>query len=195
MINALKSIGAFGFLVTVFMAGFGLSSSRWSASNAILQNDLRHAQEELAKARAEVGAAKADFAALQPRPTSTPEAIAAPSPEPSTSLPEASTTPSAKPEPRASNSEKVTLERDQSATLFDGQVVISLVGISYEGDPLRHKATATIGGPGTNNVQIEKQDVGYVARFKDFEVRIVGANTFNVDFSVTRLPVSPSQRR
>jgi hypothetical protein len=81
--------------------------------------------------------------------------------------------------------EKVTLKAGQTQDAFDGQVFISLIGTSFEGDPLRYKVTATVGGPGAKPVSIAKQDIGFTIRFKQFDVRVLESGTFAATFAIT----------
>jgi hypothetical protein len=224
MTNTIKAVGAFGFLVAVFMAGFGIATAIWSSSNASFQIDLRHAQEEATNARAELAAAKADYSFLRGQTSTAPKPTPIEKPAPTIRPREDSSSPSAteaeKPTPKATPGEDpisnnatateksvakgadpdratVTVSPDHTETVFDGALFISLQGIAFEGDPLHHKVVGIIGGPGAPNVQIDKADVGYVTQFKAkdvFEVRVSSATTFNATFLVTRTHPTPSKR-
>lgn len=87
----------------------------------------------------------------------------------------------------AFDSVRVVLQTQSSVSLFGGQVVVSLVGISFEGDPLRHKVIATIGAPGKVNRTLDKVDVGFATVFEGYEVRLVASDTFSATFVVTRV--------
>lgn len=79
------------------------------------------------------------------------------------------------------------LDTQTTSSLFGGKVFISLVGLSYEGNPPRHKVVATIGAPGKQNFTLEKVDVGYVTVFEGYEIRLVASDTFTATFAVTHL--------
>jgi hypothetical protein len=87
--------------------------------------------------------------------------------------------------------ERVTLRSGQSGLLFGGALTISLVGVPFEGDPLRHKVIASIGSPGKENKTVEKADVGYATVYDGFEVRVLAAETLTATFQGTRLKSPP----
>jgi hypothetical protein len=66
------------------------------------------------------------------------------------------------------NYERLALRAGSSGTAGDGQLVISVVGIAFEGDPLRYKVTFAVGGPGAQTTTYAKQDVGATVRWKRF---------------------------
>jgi hypothetical protein len=172
MLQALKGIGAFAFLLAVFMAGITISNNNWSSYNATLQTDLRHTQEERDKLRAELGATKAEVLGTK------------------TSQPTLNPTVATK----KVNQEDVTVTSvnvlvGESASVFDGALTISVVAIVFEGNPYRYKVVATVGGPGIENVSIDHADVGYVASVKSkdsFEVRVVSISSSVATFSVRK---------
>ena len=83
---------------------------------------------------------------------------------------------------------RVVLRTGETATPFDGRVLISLVGIKYHGDPLRHAVSASIGSPGKSNKTLESVDVGFAIVYEGYEVRLVASDTLTGTFLVTRLP-------
>lgn len=85
------------------------------------------------------------------------------------------------------NFERVILRTGETARPFDGKIIVSLVGIKFEGDPLRHKVIATIGVPGKENKTIDKVDVGFAVVVEGYEVRVVASDTFGAAFLVTRV--------
>ena len=86
-----------------------------------------------------------------------------------------------------SRSETVAVREGKSGAGGRGEVVISVIGIAYEGNPLRHKVTFAVGGPGAPTTTYTKQDVGATVRVKQFEVRLLSADTFDVSFMITPL--------
>ncbi|ATN93574.1 hypothetical protein VW6S_22 [Pseudomonas phage VW-6S] len=90
-------------------------------------------------------------------------------------------------EPVKPSFEVSQIDTQSTSSFFDGKVFVSLVGISYEGNPTRHKVVATIGAPGKQSVTLEKVDVGSVTVFEGYEIRLVASDTFTATFSVTRL--------
>lgn len=174
----IKGVGAFGILVAIFMAGFGISHNNWTSLHAQLQNDLRHAQEDATKARAELGAAKTEFVQLK--------AASINAAQPGSPLKDGA---GAKADANL-NEITINIPRAKSVTLFDGKLLISLIATPYEGDPLRHTVVATIGSPGHPNLDIDRKDVGYVTEYKasdTFRIRITEASTFDATFLATRV--------
>jgi len=97
-----------------------------------------------------------------------------------------------KSEPTRPSSEKketeeiIRVDPDKTGKLFGGAVRVSVIGISFEGDPLRHKVTAKV--EGFNKSQFfEKADVGTMLSFQDgnlvYEVRLHEVSTFTAEFS------------
>ncbi|SEO78435.1 hypothetical protein [Propionispora vibrioides] len=82
--------------------------------------------------------------------------------------------------------EIVMVNRGTTGTLFDGAVRVSVIGISFEGSPLRDKVSAKIDGFGLSEV-IEKADVGTLVTLKKgetaYEVRLHSVSTSNAEFS------------
>lgn len=85
------------------------------------------------------------------------------------------------------NSESFSLRAGETARPFNGKIAVSLVGIKFDGDPLRYKIFATIGAPGKENKSLDKADVGYAVVFEGYEVRVVASDTFSATFLVTRI--------
>lgn len=82
--------------------------------------------------------------------------------------------------------EIVRVDTGRTASLFDGSVKVSVIGISFEGDPLRHKVTAKIDGFNMSK-SLDKADVGTLVIFQDgqliYEVRLHEIDTFTAEFS------------
>jgi hypothetical protein len=87
--------------------------------------------------------------------------------------------------------ERSKIDNKSTNSFFDGKIFVSLVGISYEGDPIRHKVVATIGAPGKPSVTLDKVDVGSVTFFEGYEIRLVASDTFTATFVVTHLDSNP----
>lgn len=85
------------------------------------------------------------------------------------------------------STERVILQKGQSTGPFNGKLIVSLVGTSYEGNPLRYKVIATVGSPGKDNKSLEKVDVGFAVLFQGYEVRVIASDTFSATFLVTRV--------
>jgi predicted anti-sigma-YlaC factor YlaD len=84
----------------------------------------------------------------------------------------------------------ITIERGRSGTA-DG-ITISVIGISYEGEPLRHMVIARIGTSSGSGELLEKVDVGHLAEVcvgnQPYIVRLLGAETFKATFAVSIKP-------
>jgi hypothetical protein len=180
----LKAIGAFGVLFLLFMAGFTISTSFWSSSNATLQNDLQHSQDELSKAIRELADLKSEYAAFRQRGitgNSRPGAgnqILPPS-EGGTQA------------PTGQDYEMISVATEETSYGFRGEIFISLAAIAFEGEPLRHKVIATVGSPGLPSLTIDRKEVGFTTRFKakdDFSIVVTEADTFSAQFLVTKIP-------
>ena len=85
------------------------------------------------------------------------------------------------------NAESVEIRTGETARIFNGKISISLVGITFEGDPLRHRASLTIGAPGKPNKTIEKVDVGFAILYEGYEIRVLSSDTFTVNILSTRI--------
>lgn len=95
--------------------------------------------------------------------------------------------------PRSSpNVEVVSIGRGETEILFDGELFISLVAISFEGSPLRHRVDARVGRLGVDSKAFEKLDVGEVVEFEHFEVRILSVGTLTITFQASRIPIEPN---
>lgn len=79
------------------------------------------------------------------------------------------------------------IDNKTTSSFFEGKIFVSVVGISYEGNPTRHMVFTTIGAPGKQSVTVEKADVGSVTFYEGYEIRLVASDTFTATFSVTRL--------
>jgi hypothetical protein len=118
-------------------------------------------------------------------PTELPFQLPKLSPTPNSSRTQSSSTPSA--ELKASGSETIALETNETKSAFNGEVLVSLIGVSYGGDPPTYEVTAIFGGPGSQNLRVEQQAIGSVAHFKYFEIRVISANRSGATFLVTNL--------
>lgn len=179
-----KEFIAFGSVVAVFVAGFTISTGFWSSSNATLQNDLRRSKDELAKANQELADLKSEYALFRQRSItggSRPgvgNQLAPPSGE--------GTQP-----PAGQDYEMIPVATEQTSSGFNGEIFISLAGIAFEGEPLRHKVIATVGSPGFPSLTVDHKDVGFTATFKAkdrFSILVASVDTFSARFRVTRIP-------
>lgn len=84
--------------------------------------------------------------------------------------------------------ETVKVPRQQTATLFDGALEITTVGIDYTGSPLVHRVTASILLPGSEPVKLNRADPGDAIKIGDFQVVITETDTFYAVYRVYALP-------
>ena len=82
---------------------------------------------------------------------------------------------------------EVKLSRGDSAELFQGKLILTLVGISFEGDPLRHRVTATVSSPGGQSTHLNKVDPGESIAYEGYEVRVLSSSTNVARFSIRKL--------
>ncbi len=182
----LRGIGAFAFLVTIFMAGFGISSANWSSSNATLQNDLRHTQEDLSKARQELSDVKSEYAVFREKNASAASTLVAKD----SSTEKSSVVKAPGDFTSVQTAETVTVGTEKTGYAFDNTISISLAATPFEGDPLRHKVIATIGSSGLPSLTIDRKDVGYTTTYKakdSYEILVTAADTFSAQFRVSKL--------
>ena len=185
----IKAIAAFGILVTIFMAGFTISGNFWSSSNATLQSDFRRSNEALVQARAELEKVKLEYSQFRDAHQDKDAGLVKQTPVSSTKtddkqLGATPKNPSGRP---SSQSERLSLRAGDSTDAFGGDVIVSLIGIKFEGDPLRHKATFSIGSQGSPTTTYQKQDIGAVVKWKNFEIRLLSADTFDAKFLISRV--------
>lgn len=84
----------------------------------------------------------------------------------------------------------ITASTERTVSVFDGQLLITVQGIRFDGDPLRHRIYATLGKPGKANKELNGVDPGYVAVYEGFEIRVIETDTFYAKFSIARLASS-----
>lgn len=164
------------------LVGFGFEYARIQETPT--EDRLR---DELSRVRTELLMVQSEYAAYRGR---NPEAKAQGSPIASPPSPAQPTASSPGPVSAQDNIEDKTIGAGSTQTFFGGSVSISVLGISFEGDPLRNKVTAVVGSPGLPNQKVDRQDVGYVMRFKardTYEIRVVRAQTFDAEFRVGRI--------
>ena len=87
-------------------------------------------------------------------------------------------------------SEIVSVPRGKMAKVFEGDILITVQRISFEGSPLRHLVYATVGAFGKPTIELQAVDLGYVMQYHGFEVRVIEVDTFYAKFLVTQLDTS-----
>lgn len=181
----IKAVGAYSILLGFLAIGATIATIFWSSSNANLQTDLRRAQEALTEARSELSQIKSEYAQYrgQTKQADNQDRV---------TPPETKASPIAKSPSSITveeSQQQITVEEGKTASLFGGDILISLVQTSFEGTPLSQKVFATIGSPNYSNLKIERQDVGYSVIYKGrakYEIRITGADTFSAKFLVIK---------
>jgi hypothetical protein len=191
----IRAVGAYSILLGFLGLGATIASLIWSSAYAKLQVDLRHAQDEVVQANAELSAVKSEYAQYQAQAESSPQAAG---PEANVDSPEV-TGSEGTGSPMDKGAMEVTVSTEGTKALFGGDLLISLVQTSFEGDPLRHKAIATVGSPGYPSAKIDRGDVGYELVYDGkggkYAVRLASASTFSATFLVTRLSDSSEKTR
>lgn len=183
----LRGFGAFAFLITIFMAGFGIASTSWSSSNSTLQIDLRHSQEELSKSTQELAQVKSEYAVFRQKSTSGENNV-----QTKVLTPQKASEPTAPGEQATGQtSEILNIGTEKTGYAFNGAISVSLAATPFEGDPLRHKVLATVSSAGSPSFTIDRKDVGFVTTYKakeTYEILVAAADTFSAQFRVTRGP-------
>lgn len=85
-----------------------------------------------------------------------------------------------------SNYVELTLRSGSTEIAFDRAVIASLIGTTFEGSPLRHKVTMTIGINGKDSKSFEKVDVGFTTVFNGYQIRILSSGTDIATLSVSK---------
>ena len=176
----IKAFGAYSILLTVLGIGITISTIFWSSSNTNLQNDLRRAQESLSEARAELSQLKSEYAQYRAQAQNKAEDSQGKA-VPSANI----SSPQIPPLSTLQDQVEVSVDEGKTASLFEGDLLISLIQTSFDGQPLAQKVFATIGSPNQSNVRIEGEDVGYKVTYNGkakYEIRITAADTFSAKF-------------
>ncbi|WP_460110928.1 hypothetical protein [Pseudomonas sp. S3_H04] len=79
-----------------------------------------------------------------------------------------------------------SLEAGQTKKLFDDGLYVSLVGITYIPSPPSYAATIVAGSPGKKVLRLDNAEVGTVASYEGYEIRLVATSTFSVGLQVER---------
>ena len=90
--------------------------------------------------------------------------------------------------------EQVTIPAEASKEVMDGALLISVVGISFEGNPLHHTVTFTVSAHGGRTIKDAHQNTGDAVRIGNYVVTLTGADTFNANFRIGQLD-SPDRRK
>ena len=176
----IKQLGAYGIIITSFALGFAIAATFWSSSVSTLNSQLNITMEEKNKITQELMQVKSDYFIYR---TSTQTKIDV--------LHETTTIPQTNEISNSNNQvEKGSIGRESSYSFFNGDVIISLIAIAFEGDPLRHKVLASVSSPNGQVVKIDKQDIGTVITYKTkntYSITILSAETFSATFQVNKL--------
>jgi hypothetical protein len=174
----IKSLGSYGILLTIFMAGAVLTTIWWNTTVSNLQNDVRGAESELAKVKQEYaeyrGKHRTKNVKTQEKTNHNPTDID--SQKPSSDV--------------GKNEISLTVETGNiaSVNISGDQLSISLLGTVYEGKPPRYTVTAKISSPGFTVMEVEHLDIGdtitYNGKIK-YEVRPVEIGVFSAKFLIT----------
>jgi hypothetical protein len=85
--------------------------------------------------------------------------------------------------------QELSVAEGSTESFFGGDVLISLIQTSLEGEPLRQKVFANVGSPRGHDFKIDRKDIGfsfyYTGKAK-YQIRITGAETFYAKFLVVR---------
>jgi hypothetical protein len=88
--------------------------------------------------------------------------------------------------------ERATVNAEDSVTVLDGEVRISVKAIPFSGDPLHHTVDAVVTEVATGAMlPIGHGEVGFDSVFGErhsYDVVILRVGTFDVEFEVRRLP-------
>src|SRR6185437_1901979 len=123
-------------------------------------------------------------AAPSPTPTVTLEPAATPTPTPVRPV---LSTPTPVIVPMEPSAESVAIPAESSKVVMDGALLISVVGISFEGNPLRHTVTFTVSAHGRRPIKVAHQNTGDAVRIGNYVVTLTGADSFNAHFRIGQL--------
>jgi hypothetical protein len=85
--------------------------------------------------------------------------------------------------------EELTIAEGSTESFFGGDVLISLIQTSLEGNPRRQKVFANVGSPSGRDFKIEQKDIGYSFYYNGkakYQIRITGADTLYATFLIVR---------
>ncbi len=173
----LKSVAAYAFLATIFMAGFGVGAAIWSSSISPLQSENGRLKEELSVKSAELNQVKTEYALFRQEQGSSTKNNANIPTQIKTDLADS-----------VNSIETFQINIGSSRDFFNGDIVISLIETPFGESGLYHTVYATIGAVGFKNIIINKKEVGYAVEFnssKKYEIRVISADTFTATFRVT----------
>lgn len=180
----INQFGAYGVIITAFSLGFALSGTYWNSAITVLNSDLYTAREETNRVRQELLQVKSDYLTYR---GATPNELS----EINIDTPMSSTTSvDTKPTSFTDLTEERSISTETSYSFFNGDLTISLVGLAFEGDPLRHRIVANISSPHGEVVKIDRKDIGNVITYKAksiYKITILGAETFSAKFRVDKL--------
>lgn len=145
-----------------------------------------------------MGNQRLDFVADQEKqktnPYPVPEPVSSPTPSPTVSPTPTALSPAPTPVSRPSTSalqvqpEVISIDVDDTKTALDGKVSVSLIGISFEGNPLHHRASFRVRTP-VGIRTYEKRDVGQIVTFPGYEIRLSKVDTFHAEFDVSQISI------
>jgi len=104
----------------------------------------------------------------------------------------------AKSEPEINDLElykEIAISSENSVRLFNGELIISVAGIKFQGSPLRDTVYGTIGGLGHENIELKGESPGFVTNFNGFEVRVLSTSTFSAKFGITKIEKANKQKQ
>jgi hypothetical protein len=90
--------------------------------------------------------------------------------------------------------QEIGISSENSERLFNGELIISVAGIKFQGSPLRDTVYGTIGGLGHENVELKGESPGFVTTFNGFEVRVLSTSTFSAKFGITKIEKANKQK-
>jgi hypothetical protein len=179
----IKQVGAYGIIITAFGIGLAIASAYWSSSVSVLNSQLTITREEANRATQELMQVKTEYLSYrtltQPSSKFVSDSIKLP-PTSSPSVTEKST----------NNVEEKYISAENSYSFFGGDVIISLIALAFEGDPLRHRVLANVSSPNGQVVKIDRQDIGTTLTYKaksTYKITILYAGTFSASFRVVKL--------
>lgn len=85
----------------------------------------------------------------------------------------------------------ITVDAENSAPAFGGELLISVSSIHFSGSPLHHFVTARIISKDGNTASVSKKDVGHNFKFfankYKYVITVMKINTYNADFHIRRI--------
>lgn len=173
----IEVFGAIGIALGALITGYTISNGQWDATISRLEAENKSLQKTVDQERARISSLKVELAQNV-------SAEGGANPETTKSVGRLEND---KQEAEDSRFAEVNISQGDSASLFGGDLYVSVVATDYGGDPLRHTVFGRIGAPGRESKDFANEEPGYSTSYNGYEVRILSAGTLSAKFLVQKL--------